>query len=100
MAWGNRRRPWPTQESADGYAGRLGEADEFVAAAQHVIQRAKCAHVMAAESAGLSEAEHVGEIEVAIARRKVHPVAVPEAVGEPYFLDPAHIERVDEAGYA
>src|ERR1051325_11897104 len=82
------------------YAGRLGEPDQLVAAAHHVVWRAERVHVVAAETLYRDPAEHVAEIEIALARRQVHLVAVPEAVCEPHLLDPVHIDRVDEAGHA
>src|ERR1700722_5805458 len=45
------------------HAGLLGDADERVAALQHVVERAERVHVMAAEAAALDPPEHVGEVD-------------------------------------
>jgi len=49
-----------------------------------------------AEAGALDAAEHVGEIEVALAGLQVHLVAAPKAIGQPHFLDLRHVERRDK----
>src|SRR5690349_7794055 len=86
--------------SAGADASRSGQPDKFIAAAQHVLERAERVHVMAAEALRLDAPEHIAEIEIALPGRQVHLVAVAEAVGEPHLLHPIHIEGVDKAGHA
>src|SRR5712671_7056028 len=80
--------------------GLPGDADERIAAFEHVVERAERVHVVAAKARAFDPSEHVGEIDVALAGRQVHLVPVAEAVGEAHLLDPAHIERVDKSGDA
>src|SRR5258707_99236 len=80
--------------------GLPGDADERIAAFEHVVERAERIHIVSAEAVAFDPSEHVAEIDVALAGRQVHLVPIAEAVGEAHLLDPADIERVDKSGDA
>jgi hypothetical protein len=71
--------------------------DQVLACAQHVVERAEGVHVVAGKACALDPLEHIREIEVAGARLQMDFVSVAEAISEPYFLDAAHVDRIDKA---
>src|SRR5581483_8506118 len=94
--------PWRSRGSPASPSGSTSrpDPDQLLAPVEHVGERAERAHVVPGEALALDAGEHVGEIEVAVARAQVLLVPVAEAVGEADLGDPAHVERFDEAGHA
>src|SRR5258708_38118580 len=77
--------------------GLPGDADERIAAFEHVVERAERVHVVAAKARAFDPPAHVGEIDLARAARPAHLAPAAEAVREAHLLDPGHIARVGKA---
>jgi hypothetical protein len=74
------------------------QSHKLVSAGEHVVERSEGIRVVAIEAFALDPLEHVSEIDIAGTRLQMNFVAVTKTIGKAHLFDPAHVERVDEAG--